>query len=107
MKTLSIIANTTYGFLGIFFLCFTWGVRIGWFAFHILTVLIMYGRHGILGAIIGFILPFVSEVYAIAMVLWYQGINNFYMISLGVLLALTFIPYGIAAIIGCIIERKK
>lgn len=103
MKIRNILANTSLGIFGGLLMCFSWGLKIGWFGFHILTVCIMFGRHGVIGAIIGFFLPLLSEMYTIAMVLYYQGIKNFYIGSFLVLLFMTILPYAVIAVINIFI----
>lgn len=99
MKIKEATTGVMIGTFGILLASFSWGLRLGWFAFHIMTVLVMYGRHGVVGAIVGFFLPFLSEAYTIAMVLWYNGLNNFYIISLAILIGISAIPYVVALIV--------
>lgn len=100
MKIGKTLANASLGVVGILFMCFSWGVWIGWLGFHLMTVLVMYGRHGVIGAVIGFSIPILSEIYTIAMVLWYQGFWNFYVCSFLIMLFVTMLPCTVIAVIN-------
>jgi hypothetical protein len=51
---------------------FYWLVVVAFFVIHIWSVAIIYNWHGIVGAVIGFFLPFVTEVFCFLDLVFYH-----------------------------------